>query len=137
MVLVDRQDFPDKRFSNYFLATPPAGTVLPAAGTAAAHDALFTPASYQKLCLTHVHGTEADDTVYDSGNNEPKRGCGHIAFVVYVPVGSDGSRRYVLWPLACVFGNQFGPGQLPTVRVVRARCGAVPCVTPTVLMISV
>jgi len=79
MHLVDTLSFGS--YTDYYLATPPAGTAVPTPGTPEAHASLFSVAEYQRLCLTHIHGTEADDTKYDSGNNEPKRGFGHIAFV--------------------------------------------------------
>ena len=48
-------------------------------GTPAAHEALLA-LPYPCLSLLHHHGTESDGTAYDSGNVEPKRGFGHIAF---------------------------------------------------------
>lgn len=63
------------------------------AGTPAAHTALFS-LPYPTLSLLHHHGTESDDTKYDSGNVEPKRGFGHIAFTT-----EDGTRW--AWMRAC------------------------------------
>lgn len=57
-------------------------------GTAEAHSALFS-LRYPVLSLLHHHGTESDDTVYDSGNVEPRRGFGHIAFTT-----EDGSSLF-------------------------------------------
>lgn len=76
--LIDEIKCDAKGFTQYYLATIPDSVTLPEPGTPEAHKALFS-LDVTTLNLTHIHGTEADDTVYDSGNNEPKRGFGHIA----------------------------------------------------------
>jgi lactoylglutathione lyase len=50
-------------------------------GSTEAHQLLFNVAyNYVELC--HLHGTEKQaDFHYDSGNNEPKRGFGHLAYL--------------------------------------------------------
>ena len=46
-----------------------------------AHEHLFS-LPYNYVELHHKHGVEKDaNLAYDSGNNEPKRGFGHIAFL--------------------------------------------------------
>eukprot|EP00045_Choanoeca_perplexa_P005412 m.45756 g.45756 ORF g.45756 m.45756 type:complete len:358 (-) comp13104_c0_seq2:803-1876(-) len=66
-------------FSLYFIATLPEGVTCPNPGTKEAEQFLWTM-PYTCLELTHNHGTEKEEgQVYDSGNNEPKRGFGHVA----------------------------------------------------------
>lgn len=65
----------------------PEGLFTEEPGTKAAHSALFS-LPYPSLSLLHHHGTESDDTAYDSGNVEPRRGFGHIAFTT-----EDGEAR--------------------------------------------
>ena len=76
--LVDSFDFPQYKFSLYFMTTLPEGetyTLTP--GTKEAHDYLWTMEGVA-LELTHNHGTENDDSKYHPGNAE-KDGFGHIA----------------------------------------------------------
>jgi lactoylglutathione lyase len=79
MTLIDKFDFPQYKFSLYFVATLPKGeiyTLTP--GTQEAHEYLW---SYEgvTLELTHNHGTETDvDFSYHAGNQE-KDGFGHVA----------------------------------------------------------
>ena len=79
--LIDTFDFPQYKFSLYFLTTWPEGTppykLTP--GTQEAHDYLWSMEGVA-LELTHNHGTESDDTFkgYHAGNAE-KDGFGHIA----------------------------------------------------------
>lgn len=81
MTLIDTFDFPQYKFSLYFLTTLPEGesyNLTP--GTQAAHGYLWTMEGVA-LELTHNHGTETDDNkaaAYHSGNQE-KDGFGHIA----------------------------------------------------------
>lgn len=81
MTLVDTFDFPQYKFSLYFLATLPEGeeyNLTP--GTQKAHDYLWTM-DRVALELTHNHGTEIDPDFkgYHAGNQE-KDGFGHVAF---------------------------------------------------------
>ena len=65
MELVGRRDFPDAKFSLYFLSFPGTDT------------------SEGVLELTHNHGTESDPDFagYHDGNSDP-RGFGHICITV-------------------------------------------------------
>mmetsp|Transcript_23003 Transcript_23003/g.57648 ORF Transcript_23003/g.57648 Transcript_23003/m.57648 type:complete len:330 (+) Transcript_23003:136-1125(+) len=78
---IDTLDFPQWKFSIYFLTHLPDGVSVPGEpGTPESHEFLW---KYKgaTLELTHNYGTETDPDFkgYDSGNNEPKRGFGHIA----------------------------------------------------------
>lgn len=77
--LIDSFDFPQYKFSLYFMTTLPEGekyTLKP--GTQAAHDYLWRMEG-TALELTHNHGTESDDAAkYHPGNAE-RDGFGHIA----------------------------------------------------------
>eukprot|EP00977_Amphora_coffeiformis_P005937 scaffold1267_cov171-Amphora_coffeaeformis.AAC.13 len=78
--LIDTFDFPQYKFSLYFMTTLPAGetyTLKP--GTQAAHDYLWNMEGVA-LELTHNHGTESDPNSkpYHAGNQE-KDGFGHVA----------------------------------------------------------
>ena len=72
MRLVDRRDFEEGKFSLFFLE-PRGHGVPPEGAPRAARPGL--------LELTHNWGTESDDTVMHSGNEEP-RGFGHICLSV-------------------------------------------------------
>jgi len=81
MTLIDTLDFPQYKFSLYFLTTLPAGesyTLTP--GTPEAHDFLWTYPGVT-LELTHNHGTEQDDDSFQGYHcgNEERDGFGHIA----------------------------------------------------------
>jgi len=77
MTLLDKFDFPDMKFSLYFLGYP-QGTV-PEDRAARAQWIFRQPALLE---LTHNHGTESDeDFGYHNGNQEP-RGFGHIGVSV-------------------------------------------------------
>lgn len=81
MTYIDKMDFPQYKFTIYFVTTLPEGekyTLTP--GTQAAHDYLW---NYEgvTLELTHNHGTEkegGDFKAYHPGNAE-RDGFGHIA----------------------------------------------------------
>ena len=74
--LVDKYEFPQWKFSVYFLATLPKGEQAPTEpGSAAAHE-WISKTRYVLLELTYNHDS---DEVYISGNVEPHRGFGHIA----------------------------------------------------------
>lgn len=82
--VIDTMDFPQYKFSLYFLTTLPAdGPPYPhQPGTKAAHEFLWNYDGVT-LELTHNHGTEADpNQAYHPGNQETD-GFGHIA-VKYV-----------------------------------------------------
>ncbi|XRB03313.1 lactoylglutathione lyase [Pycnococcus provasolii] len=85
MTLVRESHYPEANFSNYFLATLPPGTPPPT------HDPQDRDASKgyvgalhgPVLELTHNHGTENDpDFKHKNGNEQGKRGFGHIGFLV-------------------------------------------------------
>lgn len=79
MTLIDSFDFPQWKFSLYFLTTLPEGTEYTLTpGTQAAHDYLWT---YEGVTieLTHNHEMPEDFKGYHSGNEE-KDGFGHVAF---------------------------------------------------------
>mmetsp|Transcript_3529 Transcript_3529/g.4802 ORF Transcript_3529/g.4802 Transcript_3529/m.4802 type:complete len:329 (+) Transcript_3529:100-1086(+) len=80
MTVIDSFDFPQWKFSLYFLTSLPQGTeynLTP--GSQESHDFLWTYNGVT-LELTHNHGSENDpELTYHSGNKE-KDGFGHIAF---------------------------------------------------------
>jgi lactoylglutathione lyase len=78
--LIDKFDFPQWKFSLYFLTTLPEGETYDLTpGTKEAHDYLWTMDGVT-LELTHNHGSENDPDFkeYHPGNAE-KDGFGHIA----------------------------------------------------------
>jgi lactoylglutathione lyase len=77
--LIDTFDFPQYKFSIYFLTTLPEGETYDLTpGTAEAHNYVFSMEGVA-LELTHNHGTEKGDfDGYHPGNME-KDGFGHIA----------------------------------------------------------
>jgi len=81
MTLLQRFDFPEGKFSLYFMAylRPGDGTVPEDKAEAAA----FVFSQKATLELTHNWGTESDATFagYHTGNTEP-RGFGHIGITV-------------------------------------------------------
>lgn len=80
MTLLQQLDFPDMRFSLYFLAYLVEGETVPADP---AERARFIFTRETTLELTHNWGTESDPafTGYHSGNDDP-RGFGHIGISV-------------------------------------------------------
>ena len=79
MKLVDKYDFPEYKFSLYFLAKLKEDNGIEP-GTEEAHKFLWNFDGVT-LELTHNHGTEDDENLkYNNGNVEPNRGFGHIAF---------------------------------------------------------
>jgi lactoylglutathione lyase len=77
--LVDSFDFPQYKFSLYFMTTLKPGTAYSLTpGTQAAHDYLWRMEG-TALELTHNHGTETQEgRVYHVGNQE-RDGFGHVA----------------------------------------------------------
>jgi lactoylglutathione lyase len=78
--LIDTFDFPQYKFSLYFVTTLPAGTKYDLTpGTQAAHDYLWSMDG-TAIELTHNHGTENDESFagYHAGNQD-KDGFGHVA----------------------------------------------------------
>ena len=80
MALLQKLDFPDMRFSLYFLAYLGEGETVP---DDPAERARFIFTRETTLELTHNWGTEGDAsfTGYHSGNDDP-RGFGHIGISV-------------------------------------------------------
>lgn len=79
MRLVRRFDFPEMKFTLYFLAMVPDDNDIP---EDAGKRATWAFSHKAMLELTHNWGTEDDDNVsYHSGNEEPK-GFGHLGFTV-------------------------------------------------------
>jgi lactoylglutathione lyase len=77
--LLQKYDFPQWKFSLYFLAILPEGETCPEAGTEDAEKFLWSFKGVT-LELTHNHGSEDDeDFKVNNGNEEPHRGFGHIA----------------------------------------------------------
>ena len=80
--LLHKYDFPDWKFSLYFLGILKEGQDWPEIeDTKATEKALWTmPHGMSCLELTHNWGSENDkDFVVNNGNIEPNRGFGHIA----------------------------------------------------------
>eukprot|EP00238_Polyblepharides_amylifera_P001165 CAMPEP_0196571384 /NCGR_PEP_ID=MMETSP1081-20130531/1571_1 /TAXON_ID=36882 /ORGANISM="Pyramimonas amylifera, Strain CCMP720" /LENGTH=405 /DNA_ID=CAMNT_0041888313 /DNA_START=71 /DNA_END=1285 /DNA_ORIENTATION=- len=84
MTVVRESHFSD--FSLFFLATLPLGTVVPDPTGEEAREWVrneLYPKCVPILELTHNHGTESDpEFVYFSGNEDPRKGFGHIGFLV-------------------------------------------------------
>lgn len=80
MKLIRRFDFPEMKFTLYFLsmANDDAAQEIP---EDRAKRATWVFSQKAMLELTHNWGTEDDDTEYHSGNEEPK-GFGHLGFTV-------------------------------------------------------
>lgn len=79
MQLLRKLDFPEMRFSLYFLAKLDPGDVVP---EAVDERTVWTFSQRGLLELTHNWGTETqDDFHYHNGNAEPQ-GFGHICFAV-------------------------------------------------------
>jgi len=79
--LIHKYDFPQWKFSLYFLAIVPVDDVCPHPGTVESEQYLW---KMKGTCLelTHNYGTEEDaDFKVSSGNVEPNRGFGHIALM--------------------------------------------------------
>lgn len=77
-----RYDFPQWKFSLYFMGCFPAETILPEPGTKEAEQFLWTLTSGTVLEFTHNHGSETDESFQvNTGNVEPHRGFGHIAMM--------------------------------------------------------
>lgn len=79
MTLIKRLDFPEMKFSLYFLGyVRPADGPIPEDMTDRTEYAFRQPALVE---LTHNWGSENDDSSYHNGNSDP-RGFGHIGLSV-------------------------------------------------------
>ena len=77
--LIDTFDFPQYKFSLYFLTTIPEGETYDLTpGTQEAHDYLWSMEGVA-LELTHNHGTENDDEYASHPGNQERDGFGHVA----------------------------------------------------------
>ena len=83
MQLIHNYNFPQWSFSLYFMAILPEGMKAPPPNTKESEAWLWDcPKGVLTLELTHNHGTEKDDNFkVNTGNVEPHRGFGHIAFM--------------------------------------------------------
>ena len=82
MTCIAERHFPQWKFSLYFMASLPKGTVLPFAPDSDEAMVNLNQISYTVLELTHNHGTESDPNFnHHNGNSDP-RGFGHIGFIV-------------------------------------------------------
>eukprot|EP00586_Coscinodiscus_wailesii_P014091 CAMPEP_0172502670 /NCGR_PEP_ID=MMETSP1066-20121228/161814_1 /TAXON_ID=671091 /ORGANISM="Coscinodiscus wailesii, Strain CCMP2513" /LENGTH=336 /DNA_ID=CAMNT_0013278007 /DNA_START=113 /DNA_END=1123 /DNA_ORIENTATION=+ len=80
MTLIDKFNFPQYKFSLYFLTTLPKGesyTLIP--GTQESHDYLWSMEG-TTLELTYNHGTEKEDFKGYHPGNDDRDGFGHVAF---------------------------------------------------------
>ncbi len=77
MRLLRKVDFPEARFSLFFLAMTRGENVPEEEGARQS----YTFGRQSVLELTHNWGTENDDSQYHNGNHDP-RGFGHICFSV-------------------------------------------------------
>lgn len=76
--LIDRMDFPEAKFTNYFLALVDKASIP----NEARARRIWMKGIAGVLELTHNHGTETDpEFAYHDGNTEP-RGFGHICVSV-------------------------------------------------------
>ena len=91
MTLLRRFEFPDMKFSLYFMAYVHAGDAQPPEDPAARAE--FTFRQKATLELTHNWGTESDAEFagYHNGNSDP-RGFGHIG--ITVPDVYEASARF-------------------------------------------
>lgn len=80
MTLFDRYDFPEMKFTLYFLGYPKPGDVIP---DDPAERARFVFNHQSAIELTHNWGTEGDPEFggYHDGNSQPQ-GFGHIGLTV-------------------------------------------------------
>eukprot|EP00560_Eucampia_antarctica_P007682 CAMPEP_0197823086 /NCGR_PEP_ID=MMETSP1437-20131217/410_1 /TAXON_ID=49252 ORGANISM="Eucampia antarctica, Strain CCMP1452" /NCGR_SAMPLE_ID=MMETSP1437 /ASSEMBLY_ACC=CAM_ASM_001096 /LENGTH=338 /DNA_ID=CAMNT_0043422063 /DNA_START=207 /DNA_END=1223 /DNA_ORIENTATION=+ len=79
MTLIDSFDFPQYKFSLYFVTTLPEGeTYSLTPGTKEAHDYLWSMEGCA-IELTHNHGTEDDESFSTYPGNAERDGFGHVA----------------------------------------------------------
>ncbi|AGH95899.1 lactoylglutathione lyase [Pseudobdellovibrio exovorus] len=112
MSLIRKIDFPDWKFSLYFLAYLPEGTKLPEGDVERAR---YTNSRESVLELTHNWGTEDQpETPYHNGNTEP-RGFGHIC--VSVPDIKTACERFE--SLNVPFQKRLGEGGMKNIAFIK------------------
>ena len=112
MTLIRRLDFDQYKFSLFFLAYVPTGTVIPEDGEA---NAKYTFGREAVLELTHNWGTETEETTpYHNGNAEP-RGFGHIC--VSVPDIKTACARFET--LGVSFQKRLGEGGMKNIAFIK------------------
>lgn len=111
-VLVDTREFPEAKFSLYFLVLGADKAAIPAEATAR-REWLARQAGV--LELTHNHGTEDQDgPVYHDGNSEP-RGFGHIC--VSVPDVEAACARFE--QLGVAFQKRLTDGRMKNIAFIK------------------
>jgi lactoylglutathione lyase len=112
MRLIRHLDFPDWKFSLYFLAYVPEGATVPEDEAA---NAKYTFGRESVLELTHNWGTEQKpETPYHNGNTEP-RGFGHIC--ISVPDIAAACARFE--NLGVVFQKKLGQGGMKNIAFIK------------------
>ncbi len=112
MSLVRKVDFPEWKFSLYFLAYVPEGTHIPEDEVGRAR---YTNARESVLELTHNWGTEEKaETPYVNGNGEA-RGFGHIC--VSVPSLAAACARFE--ELGVRFQKRMGEGGMKNIAFIK------------------
>lgn len=112
MGLLRKVDFPEWKFSLYFLAYLPEGFKIPQDD---AESARVTNSRESVLELTHNWGTEAQEkTPYHNGNTEP-RGFGHIC--ISVPNLQTACQRFE--SLGVPFQKRPGEGGMKNIAFIK------------------
>lgn len=112
MKLLRKVDFPDWKFSLYFLAYLPDGSEIPSND---AEKSAFVARREGVLELTHNWGTEDQEkTPYHNGNSEP-RGFGHIC--ISVPDIEAACSRFA--KLNVTFQKKLGEGGMKNIAFIR------------------
>ncbi|WII73849.1 lactoylglutathione lyase [Bdellovibrio sp. 22V] len=112
MKLVRQLDFPEWKFSLFFMAYVPEGTEVPKEGAA---NAKYTFGREAVLELTHNWGTEElEKTPYHNGNTEP-RGFGHIC--ISVPDIKTACERFE--KLGVSFQKKLGEGGMKNIAFIK------------------
>ncbi|HEX7672529.1 MAG TPA: lactoylglutathione lyase [Bdellovibrio sp.] len=113
MKLIRKVDFADWKFSLYFLAYVPEGTVIPEGD--GSENARYVNGRESVLELTHNWGTEEKaETPYHNGNTEP-RGFGHIC--VTVPDIKSACARFE--KLHVPFQKKLGEGGMKNIAFIK------------------